>query len=225
MRVLKSDRGSPGAGVDGSLLRSLEQDRAAVAEALRAETAQVLATVLIGLAAVETSDDLDEVRAGLREMREAVRLDLQRVQVLATRIQPSVLDDMGIPVALEGVARGLAQPGGPAIHVEFAANSVELPDSDRALVFRILEEAMRNAAAHAGAQQIAVTTSGTDYAMGFQVRDDGSGFDVPAAFIAGTGLGLMRARARALGGTLDVSSRRGAGTRVLLRLPRGKVSK
>jgi len=204
------------------LLQTLERDRSAVASALRAETAQVLATLLVSLAAFDDCDDLDEVRAGLRELREAVRVDLERVQSLATRIQSSVLDDLGLAPALEAASRSLTRSTGPVIEVDHPAAGVELPAIEQTLVFRILEEAMRNAVAHAEARQIAVRLAETPTGLEFEVRDDGHGFDMNGGSTNPTsGLALMRAQARAIGGRLDVTSSRGLGTRVLLQVPQG----
>jgi len=204
----------------------LERGRSEVATALRAETAQVLATMLVALAALDDCDDLDEVRAGLRELREAVRGGLERVQSLATRIQPSLLGDLGLAPALESVARDLAAPDGPEIEVAQPSDPVDLPATERTLVFRIVEEAMRNAVRHAEARSIAVRLNRARTGLEFEVRDDGRGFDIlrnAERENDASGIALMRAQARAIGGRLTVRSRGGVGTSVLLRLPRGNA--
>ena len=89
MAIVRNGPDDRGTGTERVLLQMLERDRAAVATALRAETAQVLATLLITLAALDECDDIHEVRAGLRELRETVRADLERVQTDLLRLAAS----------------------------------------------------------------------------------------------------------------------------------------
>jgi signal transduction histidine kinase len=85
-------------------------------------------------------------------------------------------------------------------------------------VFRIAQEAVHNALRHAAAEHIEVTLDARDGALALTVADDGAGFDAAAPALRARRLGLtsMEERARALGGTLAVESRPGAGTRVRL---------
>ena len=87
-------------------------------------------------------------------------------------------------------------------------------------VFRVLEEAVTNALRYSGARHVSVSLEGSDSEIRLEVSDDGVGFD-PEAVMKDRGLGLiaMRERLLAVGGEFAISSRSGAGTRVLARAP------
>ena len=210
--------------MEAVLLHSLERERGRVASALRSETAQVLTSVLLGLTAAGQADDLAEVRATIEDLRTAVRSDLERVQALAFAIRPSLLDDFGLAAALHALTASLGAKDGLSIEVAFVELPRALPPAEQSLVFRTLEEAVRNALRHSHASRITVSLAGTPAELEFEVRDDGSGFDGESGsgLSSGpSGLALMHAQARALGGSLEIVSKPGVGTRVLLRIPRG----
>jgi two-component system, NarL family, sensor histidine kinase UhpB len=84
-------------------------------------------------------------------------------------------------------------------------------------VARIVQEALANVRRHSGARRATVTLGTAGDAVLVEVEDDGQGFEPGQP--AGMGLTGMRERASALGGELEVEGERGAGTRVLLRVP------
>ena len=87
-------------------------------------------------------------------------------------------------------------------------------------LFRVMQEALTNAMTHSAARQVSVSLDGHDDEIRLDVSDDGVGFD-PDVATKGHGLGLigMRERLMAVGGDCTISSRRGAGTRILARVP------
>lgn len=227
---MKRATSTPAAGtsaIEAMVLRALESERARLASALRSETAQVLATVLVGLAAATQSDDLAEVRAMLEDLRSAVRLDLERVQAQASQIRPSLLDDFGLAAAVRSLSENLAVKSGTSLTVAVDDEPATLEPAEEALVFRTVEEAVRNALRHSQADHIGVSLLRTAQELRFEIEDDGHGFDLAPTHDASSetfGLALMQAQARALGGSLEIVSRPGAGTRVLLRIPQGDTT-
>ena len=97
------------------------------------------------------------------------------------------------------------------------ASGIALEPREREAVVRIASEAVANAAQHSGAEVLRIYLERVDAGMRLEVVDDGEGFDqdLPRR---GFGLVTMKDRAEALGGKLNVDSRRGAGTRVELEL-------
>jgi signal transduction histidine kinase len=104
----------------------------------------------------------------------------------------------GIPAELE------ASPAGP----------LPAPVSEAQL--RAAQEALTNVARHAGAGAVRVSLAGNDAGMELRVADEGKGFD-PGRPGGGEGLAIMAERARAVGATVEVGSRPGAGTEVVAR--------
>jgi two-component system, NarL family, sensor kinase len=144
-------------------------------------------------------------------------------------LRPPILDDLGLAASLDSLAHSF-----PQLDVQVSATSRRLAGHVETAVFRTAQEALQNAAKHAGAHSVRVRLFPQRDKMVLEVADDGAGFD-PAAAEAGpgtaggdwhrgggpTGFGLagMRERAELLGGRLDVSSAPGRGTTVRLTVP------
>ncbi len=147
-------------------------------------------------------------------------------------LRPPILDDLGLAASLESLAHSF-----PQLDVQVSATARRLAEHVETAVFRTAQEALQNAAKHAGAHSVRVRLFPQRDKMVLEVADDGAGFDpaAPAAGRAGagpasgaspwgggpTGFGLagMRERAELLGGRLDVSSAPGRGTTVRLTVP------
>jgi signal transduction histidine kinase len=94
----------------------------------------------------------------------------------------------------------------------------------RITVYRIVQECLTNIAKHAQATQVSIVISKQDGGILFRVEDDGKGFDVKEAFgrdptKKGLGLSAMYERVRILGGSLDIWSEKGTGTRITFKVP------
>jgi PAS domain S-box-containing protein len=141
----------------------------------------------------------DELAAGLQELRE-----------LAGGLHPSVLSERGLVPALEALALRAPLP------VQLAAlPNARLSEQVEATVYYIVAESLANAQKHAGAHQVTLQASIDDDVLLVDVFDDGAGGADPA----GEGLRGLADRVEALGGTLQIDSPAGQGTRVRARLP------
>jgi signal transduction histidine kinase len=143
-----------------------------------------------------------------------------QVRTMAYQLHPSILDDLGLVVAVRSYCAEFSRREG--IRVRFTHRSIdELVSKELAsAVYRITQEALRNVARHSGAKDASVSLRGTEDALILNVRDSGCGFNVEAARSqAGLGLTSMEERARMLGGTLEIQSKPGKGTTVVVRIP------
>jgi signal transduction histidine kinase len=93
-----------------------------------------------------------------------------------------------------------------------------LPHELTLSLFRIAQEAVRNAIAHGAAREVSIRLIGTEDGLLLTVADNGTGFD-PEARHPGIGLVSMNERAEQIGGTLQIRSNRGAGTHVEVSVP------
>jgi signal transduction histidine kinase len=157
----------------------------------------------------------------------ALAADMGReVHRVAVELRPTVLDDLGLVPALEAYVAEWGERSG----VRAVFDSIGVPRSARLLppetdtaVYRVVQEALNNAAKYAvpqGAARVSVTLQRSGPELRVAVEDDGPGFDVVRALASGR-LGLlgMRERAELVGGTLQVESAPGEGTTVFLRVP------
>jgi signal transduction histidine kinase len=140
---------------------------------------------------------------------------LNDLRDLARGIYPPLLADQGLTAALEAQARKVPFP------VRVEPNGIgRYPAEAEATAYFCVLEALQNAAKYAEASSATVRLGGKDGELVFSVTDDGRGFD-PATTPPGSGLQNMADRLEAMGGTLEVSSRPGAGTTISGSIPVG----
>jgi len=154
--------------------------------------------------------DRDPERAKLliAEIGDETQEALETLRDLARGIYPPLLADRGLGQALEAQARKSPVP----VHV--SADGVgRYPQEVESAVYFSCLEALQNVGKYAGATRVTVSLSNADGVLGFEVADDGEGFDVEATS-RGSGLLGMADRMDAVGGSLHVRSEPGAGTTV-----------
>jgi signal transduction histidine kinase len=138
---------------------------------------------------------------------------LEDLRELARGIYPPLLADLGLPAALQAQARKAALP------VTIEAEGIgRYPQQIEAAVYFCVLEALQNTAKYAQASAVHVTLCHDGSRLVFTVSDDGTGFDL-ASTPMGTGLQGIADRLGALGGTIDLTSTPGHGTRVTGRVP------
>ena len=142
---------------------------------------------------------------------------LNVVRDLALLLRPSMLDDFGLVPALNWHAREMGKRTGLNVRVEADEISDDLPDEHKTCIYRVVQEALNNAARHANARNLQVVVKNEGDRVVFSVRDDGSGFD--KRFVRGLGLLGMEERVRRLGGEAAHRFRNGAGNDDFRRTP------
>lgn len=143
---------------------------------------------------------------------------MREMRALLLELRPVLLDDAGLAQALHELCQGYRTRLGVSITAHIADLDLQ-PDTEH-VVLRVAQEALGNAARHAGARVIELNVACDDGHIAVTVSDDGCGFD-PAKkdHRHGMGLDMMRERVTECGGTLEVRSLPGQGTAVLARLP------
>ncbi len=171
--------------------------------------------VKLGLAELLLGRDPVKAAATLVQLKSDADEALETLRDLARGIYPPLLADKGLVVALESQARKVTVP----VRVESADVARYAQDVEATVYFCVLE-ALQNVQKYAGASQVVVRLrASTDPArLTFEVEDDGTGFEAATAR-KGAGLTNMNDRMDALGGTVQVISRRGDGTTVSGELP------
>ena len=202
-----------------------EEERRRIARELHDETAQSLASLLLGLSALQEARTTKAARAQARDLHQVATRALAEVRRLAWGLRPSVLDDLGLATAIARYTEEYSRTRG--IAVTLAAAGLErgrLSAAVETTLYRIAQEALSNVARHADARHVRVQLQRHDATVTLVVEDDGHGFDParpPAPPTAASGLGIhsMRERAAVHKGVLTIDSAPARGTRVAVEIP------
>ncbi len=194
------------------LLNAQDTERATIARELHDGIVQKLvacSTDLHSIGGAEHSSIADTLKDATEELR-----------TVARGLHPAVADKMGLGPALVVLCDSME--GREGIAVEYSGpteNDVLLP-AHRLALYRVVQEAFVNIARHAGTNCATVQLTIESKQASVVIADHGRGFD-PRLTDASAGLGVtsMRERMAILGGTLDITSKPGAGTRVTATLP------
>jgi two-component system sensor histidine kinase DegS len=213
--------GSDEAAVDMNMriVQTQEAERQRMAGDIHDGPAQVLANAIFQ---VEYLDRMlgDGDRAAQSEvafLRDMLRNGLDEVRTFITDLRPPVMEG-GLANAIADRANQLQEHHGIDVEVAVGGIDERLSPAARASVLRIVQEALQNARKHAAASRISIGLEGDTLV----IADNGRGFDlmrVASAANRNFGLQFMRERAELMGAHLQIESRQGEGTRILLRLP------
>jgi signal transduction histidine kinase len=157
--------------------------------------------------------DPDEGRAALADLRRLAGAALGEIRALLADVWVDPLDGTPLGELLRRLAAAFAGRARVPAEVLVEGDGA-LPPRVQETLYRIAQEALNNAARHAGAAHVQLRLRWDGAGVGLEVADDGRGFD-PGAVPAGhLGLAIMRERAAAIGAALRIASQPGGGTRV-----------
>ena len=208
------------------VLKAQESERLRIARELHDDTAQALTGVSRRLDMLSSSgaDIPTEVAQRLDELREQTDTILNGVRRFSQDLRPPVLDDLGLLPALKWLLVALEEQDGIGANTRILGDPRRLPRDSELALFRIAQEALSNVRKHSHASAVELTLDFRDYSIAMTVADNGNGFELPPATgdLAASGkLGLigMQERARLLGGAIDMESKAGEGTKVVVTVP------
>jgi signal transduction histidine kinase len=203
-----------------SAIDASDAERRRIARDLHDGVVQDLAGTTFSLSAVARDPAMPaQLGESLERSGRALRKSLRALRSLLVEIHPADLAAEGLPAALADLTAPAASAG---IHATVAVDDVEgLDDASIALIWRVAQEAVRNAIRHSGARNLTVAVQGDPLAVTLEVIDDGDGFDTrevrdPVHY----GLRGLESLVADAGATLGVDSAPGEGTTVRLEVSR-----
>ena len=211
-------------GMTRKLVEAQEQERTRVARELHDDIAQRLALLGIDLAQLqENHPDLpSEVLNRMHELRQRTEGISSDVQALSHELHSSGLEYLGAVAGMRSWCREFG--GRKRMEIDFTSSGVPncVPSEIGLCLFRVLQEALHNAAKHSGVKRIEVQLREKSGEIHLRVSDAGKGFDIKAAR-QGRGLGLtsMQERVRLVNGTIGIESKPMGGTTIHVRVPLG----
>jgi two-component system sensor histidine kinase UhpB len=198
------------------LIEAQEAERRAIARELHDDFGQVLIALKLNLKAKGGHGDADSVAL--------VDGAIARMRELAQDLRPPLLDQFGLEASLRWYVEREAKRAGLTFRLALAPLAQRPPATVETTAFRVAQEALTNVIRHAQAHVVTVKLRESNGSLQLAVRDDGRGFDVPAArerAAHGGSQGLlgMQERVGLAGGDLEIESSVGRGTSVRARLP------
>ena len=199
-----------------------EEERTHIAREIHDELGQVLTALKMDIAWLAKHLDDAALLEKTDAMCQLVDDTIRTVRKIASGLRPEVLDDMGLVAAIGWQTTEFQKRAGVRCITSLPPDIV-VPDADLATtVFRIFQELLTNVARHAHATRVDVELRQTADRLVLEVADNGVGIvggDGEGNHKASLGLLGMQERARRLGGSVDILSSRGAGTRVAVSIP------
>jgi two-component system, NarL family, sensor histidine kinase DegS len=215
-----------GADLGLRIVAAQEGERQRMAEDIHDGPAQVLTNAIFQIDYLARMIDVQgesqerNVQSELAFLRDMLRDGLDEVRSFITDLRPPMVD-VGLASAIAERAEQIEQRHGIAVEIAVGGIDERLSPQARASVLRIVQEALQNVRKHARASRISIGLEGDTLV----VADNGLGFDlmrVASGQSRNFGLQFMRERAELIGAQLQIESRKGEGTRILLRLPKSQ---
>ncbi len=204
------------------LISAQEDERRRLARDLHDDLGQELAVLQIQLeVALQNAEGIsDQFLSALEAAVRRCQALSDRVRDLSHALHPSILADLGLADALQNLVESFRQTQSTVVQLSVDAPLRDLPLAITMAVYRVTQEALRNASKHAAGAAVNVVLSRSHDALYLEISDDGPGFD-PAQARARQGLGLisMQERMHQVGGTLKVRSMPGSGTTIVASIP------
>lgn len=202
------------------LITAQEEERKRIARDLHDGVGQMLTSLMVGMRTLQHSDAASPAAHRMDELCATASETLEQVRTLSRELRPSLLDDLGLAAALERYASEFIRAH-PDITVDLHCDlPARLPGPIETALYRIVQEAMTNAARHGKASAISVLVSRRANSVQAIVEDNGGGFNVEAVRRQQSSVGIfgMSERAELLGGALDIESGP-EGTTVYVEIP------
>jgi len=211
------------AGMTRKLIEAHEQERTRIARELHDDITQRLAMLAIE---IEQMQELrpempSEVRDRAHELSKRAKEISSDIQSLSHELHSSALEYLGLETGMRSWCKEFSERH--KLEIAFQSHDVQQPPREISLcLFRVLQEALQNAAKHSGAKTIAVKLAGNSDEIHLIVRDSGAGFDIKTPERSrGLGLTSMQERVRLVGGTIVIDSKPEAGTEIQVCVPMG----
>lgn len=196
-----------------------EAERARIARQLQDSAAQTLAALSLQSASALRDCVEPELQTRLELIHELTGNALEEIRSLAQAVYPRVLEDLGLPAALQWLARR-SRTDQVEVLVD-VGEPVKLSREVEAVLYQVASEGLTNAIRHGKPTRVTLSLTSRGDRITLQVVDNGDGFDMREIAPAGDGFGLfaLRERASLVDGSFQVESAPGKGTRVTVSVP------
>ena len=209
----------------GRLIAAHDRERARIAGDLHDRVGQRVAALSIAISSLKRKlaapiDPESAILALNAIQRDTIAL-AEEVRRISNDLHPSLLEDTGLVSALDGLCATFGKQQAITVTCGAVPDFGPLDCETAMCLYRVTQEALHNAGKHAKARRVDVRLTRTADGILLSIADDGKGFDLATARERVTGLGLVsiEERVRQFRGRVDIETKSGAGTLVLVRIP------
>lgn len=200
----------------------LEEERRRIAREIHDELGQTLTALKMDVTWIEKrlGEGKEAERERLASMSGLVDATIQSVKRISSELRPGLLDDLGLPAALEWLAQQFERRSGVRTVARVTPRDLKVSGELATALFRVAQEATTNVARHASASRVDIILSENEMGVVMEIVDDGVGVDAqrlktPHSF----GLIGIRERLYPFGGIVSIERRQQGGTRLVARIP------
>lgn len=205
------------------LFQSQEEERRRIARELHDEAGQALTAVKLGLDRLEerVNSGKGDLQEEIGEIRKMIVRTSSEIRRLSYSLHPTLLRDLGLEPALRLHFKEISNHSGLEIDFNLVGFDRRLDRDMETVIYRFSQEALTNTLKHSGAEHFSLSLIKGYPKIIFIAEDDGTGFDGQIRSSDKWSLGLlgMRERTLLLGGTFQLHSRLGQGTRIRIEIP------
>ena len=206
------------------IVNAQESERQRLSRQMHDGPAQALSNFILQaeIATRLLSVDVDQARDELNSLKASAMRTFQKVRNFIFELRPMMLDDLGLIPTIRRYSETFKEQSGIEMNLLVSGTERRLEPYLEVMVFRALQELLGNASRHSHASVVKVYVDVGDSLIKVSVDDNGKGFDVDALNESSSlGLKLIRDRVEMLGGSFDIDSSAGKGTRVVFSVPAG----
>jgi signal transduction histidine kinase len=210
----------------GAVTQSQEDERRRVARELHDQVIQDLIALSRRLELLQADDVRPENRGELAQQQAMIHRTIEETRRIIRDLRPIALEDLGLIAAIEGLVMGGSEELSrwPQVRLNIQGQPCPMPSMMEVAIYRIIQEALSNIRLHSGARRAELGLDFAAKALTIEVSDDGRGFQVPdsvnrLAQLGNFGLLGIQERVWGIGGTLNIASAPGAGTRLTMVIP------
>lgn len=198
-----------------------ENERQRIARELHDSTSQSLTSLLVGLQNLKQSTNSAEMERQVNELRDVIGGTLDEIRGIVWQLRPSVLDDLGLTIAIENYVENFRQRHGIPVDLVVSGLEGRLQSEIETTIYRIIQEGLTNIARHARARSVSVIVTCKGQCLKVIIEDDGIGFDPVAVNNKQQSLGVrgIHERVKLFGGRVTIESQPGQGTTLFIEMP------
>jgi two-component system sensor histidine kinase DegS len=210
------------------MIQAQEAERQRLSRQMHDGPAQALSNFILQTEIAMRLFDMDQSKARdeLENLKVSATDTFRKVRDFIFELRPMMLDDLGLVPTLKRYVDALKEQSGLDVRLQFTGAERRLQSYQEVMIFRAIQELLNNAYRHSQASTIKAQLDMDTLEIKVSVDDDGKGFDVETmADQGGMGLKVIRDRVEMLGGTLDIDSVIGQGSRVFFQIPAANVDR